>query len=93
MDYDDIQSNGVTVGELISILSKCDKDLPIATEAMGHIYASRGDRETHGLLRVCLLNYYSDQHILIGNPSCKDINEPNWYIVEDLTPGLEDYPL
>lgn len=93
MEWSDIQKNGITVGDLIEILMKCDQSLPVATEAMGHVYASKGNRSSHGILRVCLLKHYSGSHILIGNPNCKDINKPNWYIVEDLTDGLEEYPL
>ena len=93
MNYSEIQKSGMTVRELISILNRCDQSLPIATEAMGHVYASKGDRDSHGLLRVCLLHHYSGYHILIGNPSVTDINKPNWYIVEDLTPDLDEYPL
>jgi len=93
MNYSEIQKDGMTVGDLISILSRCDQSLPVATEAMGHIYASKGDRPSHGLLRVCLLKHYSGYHILIGNPSKMNINKPNWYIVEDLTPDLDGYPL
>ena len=93
MEYSDIQKDGATVGELVSILLKCDQNLPVATEAMGHVYASREDRFSHGLLRVCLLNHYSGLHVLIGNPSHKNINKPNWYITEDLTPESDEYPL
>lgn len=93
MKYSEIQKAGITVGELVSILCKCDQSLPVATEAMGHVYASKGDRNSHGVLRVCLLNHYAGYHILIGNPHRMDINGPNWHIVEDLTPGLDEYPL
>ncbi len=60
---------------------------------MNNVYASKADRDTHGILRVCVLHHYGGTHILIGNPSRKDLNKPNWYITDDLTPGAEFDPI
>lgn len=57
-------------------------DLPIATQAMNHTYASLGDTFSHGSLKVGLLKHYSGEHIVIGDISKKNINKPNWYITE-----------
>jgi len=55
-------------------------DLPVATHAHNHTYASGGDGGTHGPLKVGLLKHYSGDHIVVGNISKMDINPPNWYV-------------
>lgn len=55
-------------------------DLPIATEAMNHVYCSGKDRESHGKLLIATLETYAGRHILIGHPHKRLLNEPNWWI-------------
>lgn len=57
-------------------------DLPVATHANNHTYASYGDRGSHGPLKVGLLKHYSGDHIVIGDISKRNINKPNWYVTE-----------
>jgi hypothetical protein len=54
-------------------------DLPVATHANNHTYASKSDS---GSVLVGLLHHYCGDHIIIGNPSKKDLNHPNYYITD-----------
>lgn len=69
----------MTAHELAAILL-AGPDLPVATHADNH--TSIGDR-----CRVALAHTYNGDHILIGNADKKNINRPNWYIVEMLDGG------
>jgi len=55
-------------------------DLPVATHANNHTYKSGNDVNSHGQLKVGLLETYGGQHIVIGNMSRMNINKPNWFI-------------
>lgn len=60
-------------------------DLPVATHANNHTYASQSDARTHdglgpGPLRVGILEYYDVQHVCVGNFSDRNINHPNWFV-------------
>ena len=57
-------------------------DLPIATHANNHTYASGGDTRSHGPLKVGLLKHYSGEHIVLGNISKRNLNAPNWYVTQ-----------
>lgn len=67
--------------ELAKILL-AQPNMPVATHANNHTYAGHGDRDSHGPLKVGILHHYSGQHIVIGNISKKQINPPNWYVVD-----------
>lgn len=55
-------------------------NLPIATHANNHTYMSETDRDTHGSVKVGLLETYGGRHIVIGNFFHMDINKPNWFV-------------
>lgn len=50
-------------------------DLPVATHADNHTAID-------DTLDVCHLETYAGPQILIGNPSRKLLNPPNWYITK-----------
>lgn len=56
-------------------------DLPVATHAHNHTYASLEDAGSHGPLKVGLLEHCAGQHIVIGDISKLNINYPNWWVV------------
>lgn len=74
----------MTVGELIKTLETCPPDMPVATHANNHTYASDpgADGETHGACRVAILDHYAGDHVVIGNMSSEDLNPPNWFVSE-----------
>lgn len=55
-------------------------DLDVAMYANGHVYCSAADRNTHGLLKIGVLEHYAGQHIVVGNISKMNINKPNWFV-------------
>lgn len=57
-------------------------DLPIATYAHGYVYASVGDRTSHGTLKVGRLHHYAGDHLVLGDMYRRDINYPNWYMTD-----------
>ena len=57
-------------------------DIPIATHANNHTYMSGIERVSHGALKVGRLHTYGGDHLVIGNISKRNINKPNWYVVE-----------
>ena len=57
-------------------------DLPVATHALNHTYMSATDAQSHGPLKIGVLESYGGQHIVIGNISKRNINKPNWYVSE-----------
>ena len=68
----------MTSHELAKILLAND-DLPIATHANNHTYAS-GESRICDCTRVGKLKHYAGEHIIIGNMNRKALNSPNWYI-------------
>lgn len=60
------------------------QDLPVATHADNHTYMSGLGHQSHGPLKIGRLHTYSGDHIVIGNISKRNINKPNWYVVEML---------
>jgi hypothetical protein len=48
-------------------------DLPVATAANNHVYASVEDRQSHGPLNIGRLEHYSGDYIVIGN-----VDETTW---------------
>jgi hypothetical protein len=82
----------VKVSELIEVLRKCDPELPIATHAMNHTYASGIHSYSHGPMRVILLHTYGGDHICIGDVSKMRINHPNWYGKKVLDEAQRDIP-
>lgn len=48
-------------------------DLPVATAANNHVYASAAHRDAHGPLNIGRLVHYGGDHIVIGN-----VNETTW---------------
>lgn len=67
--------------ELAEILLKND-NLPIATHANNHSYCSKGDEVSHGKCKVGILKHYNGLHIIVGNISKRNLNKPNWYIID-----------
>lgn len=59
-------------------------DLPVATHANNHTYMSELDKNSHGPLKIGLLETYGGQHIIVGNISKRNINSLNWHISEML---------
>ena len=59
-------------------------DLPVATHALNHTYCSSesADAITHGKLKVGRLKHYVGDHVVIGDISKRNINGPNWRVVE-----------
>ena len=55
-------------------------DLPVATHANNHTYLSATARNSHGALKIGILESYGGKHIVIGNMSKRNINHPNWYV-------------
>lgn len=67
--------------ELAKILLEND-NLPIATHAMNNTYASNGDSISHGKCKVGILKHYSGLHIVIGDISKRNMNKPNWHVID-----------
>ena len=57
-------------------------DMPVATHAHGHTYNSEGDARSHGKLKVGLLAHYANDAIIIGDIGRRNLNAPNWYVLE-----------
>ena len=72
------------VSELIKILQDVDQEMPVAFSVNNHEYFSVADRRSHGGVKISLCHHYSGEYILIGNQAVKGLNEPNWYITEDI---------
>lgn len=64
----------MTAHELALILLD-GPDLPVATEALGNVFAS-----AEGALKVGVLEHYAAQHVVIGGIGRRQINPPNWYV-------------
>ena len=55
-------------------------NFPVATHANNHTYMSGLDTNSHGPLKVGVLETYGGQHIVVGNIPKRNLNRPNWYV-------------
>lgn len=70
----------MTSHDLAKILL-ANEDLPIATHANNHTYASKSDVISDHC-KVAILEHYTGRHIIIGNFSRKELNGQNEYITD-----------
>ncbi len=78
-----------TVNDLIEVLKMCNPEMLVATHANNQTYMVGSDEETHGRLRVGLLQCSDGPHVVIGNVSRKALNLPNWHVERELDGGGE----
>lgn len=48
-----------------NLLELPDKD--VALSVFGHLYSSEANKQSHGALKIGLLEHYGGQHIVLGN--------------------------
>ena len=78
------------VKDLIEILKNSPQEMPIATEAMGHIHASKCHNFSHGGIGVSVLSTHEGPHVLIGGKDMRnDSNFQTKRIIYDPWKGVE----